>query len=65
MVVDNSAADPRATSTENHARIAADFVAAVREGRDPLVTGEDALPSLEVVRAAYTAARSHTTVSLR
>jgi UDP-N-acetyl-2-amino-2-deoxyglucuronate dehydrogenase len=62
---DNSAADPRATSTENHARIVADFVAAVREGRDPLVTGEDSLLSLEVVRAAYTAARSHTTVSLQ
>lgn len=65
VVADNSAADPRATSTENHARIVADFVAAVREGRDPLVTGEEALLSLGVVRAAYTAARSQTTVSLR
>lgn len=62
---DNSAADPRATSTGNHARIVADFVAAVREGRDPLVTGEEALLSLEVVRAAYTAAQDAQVVTLR
>jgi len=35
-----------------------DFVAAVREGRDPLVTGLDGLRAVEVVAAAYQSARS-------
>lgn len=59
------AADPRATSVQNHARIVADFVAAIREGREPLVTGEEAMLSTEVVQAVYAAAQSQAAVSLR
>lgn len=63
--VDTSAADPRTTSVVNHARVVADFVAAVREDHAPLVSGEDALLSLEVVQAAYIAAQRHKIVDLR
>lgn len=61
---DGAASDPKATSTENHGRLVEDFLAAIRDGRDPLVTGEDALPSLELVKAAYRAAREGRTVAL-
>lgn len=40
-----------------HALQVADFVGAVREGRDPLVTGEDALAALAIVLAIYASAR--------
>ena len=61
---DGAAADPRATSTENHARIVADFIEAVQTGRSPRVTGEDAMLSLSVVKAAYTSVREGRTVEL-
>jgi UDP-N-acetyl-2-amino-2-deoxyglucuronate dehydrogenase len=35
-----------------------DMVDAVREGREPVVTGEDALPSLAVIQAIYEAERA-------
>ncbi len=35
-----------------------DMVHAVRQGRAPVITGEDALPSLAVIRAIYEAERS-------
>lgn len=41
-----------------HARQLADFVDAVREGRDPIVTGRDALRSLQIVEAVYESART-------
>jgi UDP-N-acetyl-2-amino-2-deoxyglucuronate dehydrogenase len=41
-----------------HARILADFVAAVREGRAPLVPGEEGRRSLALVLAVYESARS-------
>lgn len=58
------AADPRATSVQNHSRIVADFIGAIREGREPIVTGEKAISSIEVVQAVYAAAQSQTIVSL-
>jgi predicted dehydrogenase len=45
-----------------HALQVAEFVAAVREGRDPAVTGEDGLVSLAVVLAVYESARRGETV---
>ncbi len=61
---DGAASDPRATSAANHARIVADFVTAVETGGSPCVTGEDALLSLKVVKAAYTSARAGRAVEL-
>lgn len=48
-----SAKDPRLFSLVAHGRLMQDYCDAVREGRDPLVTGEEALRSLKVVRAVY------------
>lgn len=42
-----------------------DFVAAVREGREPAATGEDALRVLEVLEAAYESARTGREVMTR
>jgi predicted dehydrogenase len=44
-------ADPMAFSHEAHRRLIADFAAAVREGRDPLASGEEALRTQELVEA--------------
>ncbi|BEL05862.1 Gfo/Idh/MocA family oxidoreductase [Actinoplanes sichuanensis] len=48
-----------------HAAQVADFVAAVRDGRDPAVTGRDALASLEIVEAVYASSRTGRPVELR
>jgi len=53
---DGGARDPRATDTTNHGRVLADFLAAVREGRDPLVDGREGLRSLRLVERVYGAA---------
>lgn len=63
-VVDGSSADPKQTSTANHVRIVADFVAAIRQRHDPEVSGEAAAHSLEVVTAAYDSARSGRSVAI-
>jgi predicted dehydrogenase len=41
-----------------HAMQIEDFVAAVREGREPAVTGRDAVRSLEIIEAIYDSSRS-------
>ncbi|BBH70232.1 oxidoreductase [Actinoplanes sp. OR16] len=47
-----------------HALQIADFVAAVRDGRDPAVTGRDGLHALEIVEAIHTSSRTGVTVTL-
>lgn len=47
---------PTGIAVDNHARIVADFVAAVRDGREPMVTGADGRRSLDLVRRIYAAA---------
>jgi len=56
--------DPAAISNDSHARQVADLLAAVDEGRQPLVTGEEARAALELVLAVYESARRHGPVSL-
>lgn len=41
-----------------NAAMIAEFLAAIREGRQPLVTGEDGLRAVEIVHAAYRSAAS-------
>ncbi len=53
---DGGARDPRATDTTNHGRVLADFLVALREGREPLVDGREALRSLALVERVYRAA---------
>lgn len=47
-----------------HAMQVAEFVEAVRGGREPAVTGRDAVRSLEIVQAVYTSSRTGGTVDL-
>jgi predicted dehydrogenase len=49
---------PTGLAPTGHARILADFVTAIREGRAPLVPGEEGRRSLQLVLAVYDAARS-------
>jgi predicted dehydrogenase len=55
---------PTGLAPTGHARILADFVAAIREGRAPLVPGEEGRRSLALVLAVYEAARSATAVRI-
>jgi len=43
-----------AIESDSHARQYEDFIDAVLTGREPIVTGEDALKSLQVIKAIYT-----------
>jgi predicted dehydrogenase len=55
---------PTGLAPTGHARILADFVAAIREGRPPLVPGEEGRRSLQLVLAVYEAARNGTAVRI-
>lgn len=52
------------TNAIGYQRQYGDFVQAIRTGRPPAVTGEDGRNAVEVITAAYTAARSGRTVEL-
>jgi UDP-N-acetyl-2-amino-2-deoxyglucuronate dehydrogenase len=47
-----------------HAMQVADFIGAVREHRDPAVTGREAVKSLEIIQAIYESSRTGATVAL-
>jgi predicted dehydrogenase len=47
-----------------HAAQIEDFVVAVRTGRDPAVTGREAVKSLEIVQAVYESSRTGAPVHL-
>jgi predicted dehydrogenase len=51
-----SGASPTAIGAAGHTLIVEDFVASIREGREPLVSGEEGRRSLELVLAVYEAA---------
>lgn len=52
----SGAANPTAISNEGHIVQVADFAAAIREGRDPMVTGDDARCAVELILAIYESA---------
>lgn len=52
------ASDPRAIGMRGHIVQLQDFVDAIREGRDPMVTGEDARPAVQIILAVYESART-------
>lgn len=60
----SGAADPKGIGTEGHRVQIADFVAAIREDRDPMVTGEDARRAIEFILAAYRSASLSEPVTL-
>lgn len=47
-----------------HALQIRDFLAAVREGRDPAVTGEEGRKTVEIIQAMYRSGRTHAPVRL-
>jgi predicted dehydrogenase len=51
-------ASPTGIGAVGHTRLLEDFVAAIREGRDPLAPGREGRRSLALVLAVYEAARS-------
>jgi UDP-N-acetyl-2-amino-2-deoxyglucuronate dehydrogenase len=53
-----SGASPTGLSPDGHRRLLADFVDAVRTGREPLVSGREGRRSLALVLAVYEAART-------
>ncbi|HXL93279.1 MAG TPA: Gfo/Idh/MocA family oxidoreductase [Streptosporangiaceae bacterium] len=59
-----AAADPAITGVASHAAQIADLLAAIEEGRQPLVSAEDGRDTLEIVRAVYESAREGRTVVL-
>ena len=59
-----AAADPAAVEVASHAAQLADLLAAVREGREPAVSGQAGRDTLEIVCAVYESARTGQTVFL-
>jgi predicted dehydrogenase len=59
------AADPKAISHEGHRRQLADFVQAIREGREPTVDGKEGRKAVELICAIYESNRSGRTIALR
>lgn len=60
----SGASDPAAISNDSHASQIADLLAAIDEGRSPLMTGEEGRNALELVLAVYESARQGRPVSL-
>ncbi len=58
----SGATDPAAITALGHLRQWRDIVAALRDGREPSVTGEDGLATAAVVLSAYESARTGRTV---
>ncbi|MEI4768655.1 Gfo/Idh/MocA family oxidoreductase [Psychrobacillus sp. FJAT-51614] len=63
-VVKTSASSNKMASFESHKKQYQDIVHAISEKRDPLVTGEEARKSLELILAIYESARSGRPVKL-
>jgi predicted dehydrogenase len=62
--VGNSSSDPTAISTHGHQVQIADLIAAVREGRDPMVSGAEARNAVEMILAIYRSAQTGQPVKL-
>ncbi|UCF97497.1 MAG: Gfo/Idh/MocA family oxidoreductase [Spirochaetaceae bacterium] len=58
------AADPAAISFEGHRRQFEEFIAALDEGRAPLVDGREARKAVEIIRAIYASAKKGKPVHL-
>lgn len=60
----NSASDPRQTHLGGHYRIVQDFVTAVQQEHNPLVSGVEGVKSLELVQAAYQSFKHRTIIEV-
>jgi predicted dehydrogenase len=64
-VAAGAGASPTGIGAVGHTRLLGDFVAAVREGRAPLIPGEEGRRSLALALAIYESARSGDAVAVR
>ena len=60
-----SASSPVVSDVRGHRRLIEDFVAAIRDGREPLCSGVEGRRSVAVVEAMYESARSGRAVDVR
>jgi predicted dehydrogenase len=60
----SGASDPMGITADRHRALLADLIAAIREDRDPAVSGAEARKSVELIRGIYASARSGCPVSL-
>jgi predicted dehydrogenase len=60
----SAASDPTAIGVQGHIIQLQDFVDAIREDRDPMVTGEAARASVEIILAIYQSAKTGQAVNL-
>ena len=61
----SGSADPMGIGYERHRKQIVDLISALREGREPVVSGTEARKSVEIVLAIYESARTGTPISLR
>jgi UDP-N-acetyl-2-amino-2-deoxyglucuronate dehydrogenase len=62
--ISDGSSNPMAIETEGHRRVMEDFANAIREGRDPAISGREGRRSLELVLALYRSARLGKPVTL-
>ncbi len=62
--IGGGAADPKAIPVEGHRRLIEDLVAAIREGRPPLIPGTDARRAIALIRACYESAATRSVVKV-
>ena len=55
-IVESGATDPRAIGGEGHRRVLADMTKAIREGRPPLVAGEEGRKAVALIESIYASA---------
>ncbi len=60
----SGAADPQAISHEGHIAQIRDFCIAVRDNKQPMISGDDGRKPLEIILAAYESAKTGKTVKL-
>ena len=63
--VSSGARDPGAISSEGHRRQIQDMVAAIREDREPLVTGIDGLRAIQLILAIYQSSREGRPIQIK
>jgi len=62
--ITDGSSDPAAIAAEGHRRQIADMAEAVREGREPVITGREGRDSLELVEALYRSAAAGAPVKM-
>ena len=60
----SGSADPMAVSVDGHTQIVVDMMEAIREGRDPLITLDDARHAVEIIDAIYESGRTRREISI-